>query len=388
MRREKAINMMLHVPQMTLALALTMICATSGTCLGGTVRIKDITTIEGERFNYIAGPGLVAGLAGTGGKTIFTREFISNVLTRFGNRVDPTLRPLIGTNAQLKTNNLSAVWVSARLPVTARPGEQIDVAVAAIDDASSLRGGRLIIAALNGLDGQVYALAQGPVSLGGGFSFSGDAASVVESHPTSGYVPKGGIVELETPIDYHDPTHVRLLLNPAHADWATASRITAAINQAYPGQATTESSNSISVCTPSAPEARALFIAGLQSLTVAPDVVARVIINERTGTVIMGRDVKLSPNLAITHGNLSVITGETPQVSQPLPFSDGETTVVPRTEIDVLEEKNPIVMLNESASVADLADGLNTLGVSPGDLAAIFQALQQSGHLHATVIFE
>ncbi len=350
------------------------------------VRIKDITTIEGERTNFIFGTGLVVGLEGTGGRTNVTREFGANLLTRLGNRIDPALRTLIATNTQFRTNNMSVVYVSADLPVNAVPGQTIDALVSTIDDATSLRGGQLVMTPLSGPDGKVYATAAGALTLGGGFAVSGDAAKVSRSHPTTGFVAGKAIVELETPIDHFDPTCLRLLLTQSHADWDTARRITEAINGVAPNAALTENSNSVFVQIPPGAN-RASFIATVTQLPVEPDSTARVTINERTGTVIIGSRVRLSPEVAISHGSLTVVTGETPLVSQPLPWSRGETTVVPRTEIDVVEQERPITMLDGSVTVGDLVAGLNALGVTPGDLSAIFQQLQNSGYLHATVEF-
>lgn len=366
----------------TLAVCLVLTCVVNAVAVE--TRIKDITTIEGERINFIWGYGLVSGLQGTGGKTPVTREFAANFLMNLGNRVDPILRGRIGNNTQLKTDNLSVVYVSAELPVNAQPGQKIDVTVAAYDDASSLLGGELMFTTLLGIDDNIYATAAGKVSLGGGFAFGGNAASVQKNHPTTGRISGGAIVEKSTPIECFDPTCIRLLLT--HSDWTTAQRITDAINGFAAGSATTENSSMVRVTTPAMLNDRARFISLLNQLPIEPDVVARVVLNDRTGTATIGGNVRLS-RVAISHGSLSVVTGETPEVSQPAPFSNGETTVVPRTEIDVMQEKRPIKLMDDSATVADLIDGLNALGVTPGDISAIFQQLHSSGSLQAQLEF-
>ncbi len=348
------------------------------------VRIKDITNVGGVRQNQLTGMGLVVGLNGTGGTTPITRRFAINMLQRFGQRSDPTLRALLETNTQQKTDNISVVVVTAELPAFAREGSRIDVFVSAFDDAESLQGGTLIMTPLLGADGQAYAVASGAVSIGG-FSFSGEAASVQKNHPTTGRIPNGAIVELETPTPIGAFGLVTLHLKTP--DFETARRITDAINVFTAGCARTVDAAVVEVAVP--PEYQTDvpgFLGSIGNLTVTPDVPARVVINERTGTVIVGDQVRLS-RVLITHANLAVITAETPQVSQPAPFSDGQTTTVPRTEISVQEEEARVNVIEETATVSDLAAALNSLGVSPRDLSAIFQMLKESGSLHAELEF-
>jgi flagellar P-ring protein precursor FlgI len=228
-------------------------------------------------------------------------------------------------------------------------------------------------------------MGSGPVSIGG-FSFSGDAASVQKNHPTTGRIPNGGVVEECVPTDFGRRDTIRLLLGSA--DFETASRVREAINQAIPSSAHAQDAGTVEIRVPN--EFRddlPGFIGMLGNLRINPDVNARVVINERTGTIVVGEYVRLS-RVAITHANLSVITGETPEVSQPLPFSRGRTEVVPRTQLDVVEESKPVHVVDEPVTVGDLAQALNALGVTPRDLSAIFQQLKSSGALHAELIFE
>lgn len=348
------------------------------------VRIKDITDVEGQRINTITGLGLVTGLAGTGGTSPVTREVAANILPRLGVRFDPLVRAALRDDTRQRTDNLSVVLVSADLPTTARPGQHTDVVVSTYDDAESLQGGMLVMTPLLGVDGEVYATASGPVSVGG-FSFSGDAATVQQNFPTSGRIPNGAVVEKPVPICHTELPCQHLLLR--EADLETAHRIAQSINQIAPNTALVVDAGTIRVATPLSLDERLAFLAMIGNLRVSPDTIARVIVNERTGTVVIGENVKLS-QVAVTHANLSVITSETPEVAQPLPFARGRTTVVPRTEIDVMEEDRSIQVFPASATVGDLAQALNALGVTPRDLSSIFQLLKESGALHAKLEFK
>lgn len=350
---------------------------------GSTVRVKDISDVEGVRINQLTGMGLVAGLSNTGGKTPNTREFAANLLQNYGLRLDPRMRLILREDTRNKTNNLSLVTVTADLPMFARPGSRIDVLVSAFDDALSLRGGTLVLTPLYGVDGTVYAVASGPVSTGG-FSFAGDAASVNQNHPTVGRVASGATVECEVPFQLGRGGSVRLLLR--RADFATAQRIAAAIQGIHPGTAVALDSGTVEILVPPNHQTDIVrFLSDIQELPVQPDSVARVVINERTGTVVVGANVRIS-QVALTHANLSVIASETPIVSQPAPFSDGTTTVVPRTQLDVIDGKRPMQVFEESVTVRDLAAALNALGVTPRDLSSIFQQLHAAGALHAELV--
>lgn len=338
------------------------------------VRIKDITSLEGVRSNNLTGIGLVIGLQGTGGRGSATSDVVQNMLRRFN---------LNGLN--LKTNSVSLVAVTADLPIFAKPGSRIDVTVSCIDDAKSLQGGTLLLTPLIGIDDKVYALASGAVSIGG-FVFGGQAATAQKNHPTVGRIPVGAVVEEAVKPNYIHAGCIRFLL--FNDDFETAHRIADAINHVVPNSAIAIDGGTVKVALPP----RALhnpsqFIGLVGSLRVTPDTRARVIINERTGTVVVGENVRIAA-VSLAHANLAVITGENPQVSQPAPFSDGETTVVPRTDIDVIEENSALRTLNEPVTVGDLARALNALGVTPRDLSSIFQSLKSNGALHAELILQ
>ena len=350
----------------------------------GSVRLKDIATLEGERYNILTGFGLVTGLAGTGGTGPITRQFALNLLDRFGYRADPILRAAIADDARQKTNNLAVVMVTCKMPAFARAGSNVDVLVSVWDDASSLQGGQLVMTALEGIDGQVHAMASGPISIGG-FSFSGAAATVSKNHANTGRVPNGAVIE--EPVGTHIGANgvIRFLLNSP--DYETARRAADVINKSHHRIARALDPGTVEVIIPAKHYGEmAKFIGELGGLRLQPDNVARVVINERTGTVIVGESVRLSP-VAITHANLSVVTGESAAVSQPNAFANGETVVVPQTNIDVIEEEKAISVLNRTATVGDLANALNVLGVTPRDLSSIFQQLKESGALHAQLEF-
>lgn len=368
-----------------------VMCVSVGVFLAGSaanaraeVRIKDITDVEGVRTNQLVGMGLVTGLNGSGGKSPVTRRFAINFIQRFGMRFEPELRARLDIDTTQKTDNLSVVTVTADLPSFAKKGSRLDVLVSTFDDASSLMGGQLIMTPLFGADGEVYAVASGPVSIGG-FSFQGSAASVQKNHPTTGRIPGGATIEAETCTPIGVGGTVRLLLKSP--DFETARRIASAINQEVPDSAAALDAASVVILLP--PEYQphpTEFLGLIGNLRVVPDIPARVVINERTGTVIIGENVKIS-SVLITHANLTISTTEAPLVSQPAPFSGGETTTVDRTQIDVFEEKAPVSFVPQTATVGDLAQALNALGVAPRDLSSIFQQLKESGALHAEIEF-
>jgi flagellar P-ring protein FlgI len=355
------------------------------TATAGEIRIKDITEIEGLHTEELVGLGLVVGLNNTGGKSPITRRFATNMLQRFGTRIDPEVRARLRNDTREKTNNISVVTVTATLPPMKRVGQKIDITVSAFDDAASLFGGTLIFTPLYGVDEQIYATASGPVSLDS-ISAGGAAASVQKNHPTAGRIIDGAQVVETIPSTFVVDGRVHLLLRDP--DFETASRISDAINLLAPCSARTLDPSSIEVVVPATDEANVNgFLAKIHQLRIQPDVRARVVINERTGTIVIGENVRLSRAL-ITHSNLAIFTREQPEVSQPAPFSQGETTVVPRTDVDVVEEDRPIFEIEETATVADLAQALNALGVAPRDLGVIFQQLRDAGALHAELEFE
>ena len=347
------------------------------------VRIADITDVEGVRTNTLTGIGLVTGLAGTGGDTPLTREVAANLVRRFGMRMDPALRELIRDDTKQSTDNMSVVVLTAELPAFARPSNRIDVTVSTYDNAESLLGGVLVMSPLFGVDGQVYATAAGSISIGG-FSFSGDAGGGQKNHPTTGRIANGAIVEKTVEHCLENKETVNFLLRTAN--FQTASRITEAINRFAPMSAQSLNAGIVSVKFPPL-EDPVEFVSEIQQLKVIPDLEARVVINERTGTVVIGENVRIS-KVAITHANLTVVTSETPQVSQPEPFSDGQTVVVPRTDVQVTEGDRAIQVLESTTTVGDLAAALNLLEVTPRDLSSIFQQLKTIGALHAKLEFQ
>ncbi len=358
-----------------LCLALGGWLAAGGLPARGT-RLKDLVEIEGVRDNQLVGYGLVVGLAGTGDgrQATFPAQSLANLLERMGVAVPPT-------SFQIK--NTAAVMVTATLPPFAQPGMHIDATVAAMGDARNLQGGILILTSLRGADGQVYAVAQGPV-VTGGFGAGGSGATKVVNHPTVGRTPAGGIVERPAP-SVAPRAVVRLQVR--QADFTTASRIVEAVNKKFPPAAAhAENPGLVSVTIPEGYIAQPTeFVALLEELTVDPDRPARVVINERTGTIVLGKDVRISP-VAILHGNLSVEIQTTYEVSQPAPLSPGGTTqVVPQTTAAVKEEVARNVVLKQGATVEELVRALAAIGSTPRDVIAILQNLREAGALEAAI---
>ncbi len=338
-------------------------------------RIKDITTVEGVRGNQLYGIGLVVGLAGTGSGSDFTSEMARNMLTKL--RISRGL-------SELDAENLAAVAVTAELPPFARKGSRLDVTVSALDESASLRGGTLILTPLTGADGRVYAVAQGAVTVGG-FIFGGAAAAVQQGHPTVGRIPAGATVEREVNTDFVTENAFTLLMRTP--DFATADRIADAVVEGTDAEARALDAGRVRIRLPAGLTSHEVMelVGEIQVLEVTPDAPAVVIINERTGTVVAGQSVSIS-TVAVSHGNLTVITQELPQVSQPPALSGGETEVVPRTELRVLESplrEGGLTVLRRGATVTEVAQALNMLGASPRDIISIFQAMEQAGALHA-----
>ncbi|MCA9086265.1 MAG: flagellar basal body P-ring protein FlgI, partial [Planctomycetaceae bacterium] len=298
---------------------------------------------------------------------------------KLGLRADPQIRAII-QQAREKTDNISVVMVMATLPPYGKPGQKIDVVVAAFDDAESLNGGVLLRTPLKGVDGEVYAVASGPISTNGG-NFGGQAASVAKNHPTTGRVANGGVIEGEVPTNILHQGFFHLLLRDP--DVETAGQIAGVVNQIAPRTASIIDPGMVSIRVPESEiYAPFDFVSACLNLRITPATPARVIINERTGTIVCTETVRLS-SVAITHGNLIVSVSESPDVSQPAPFSEGQTTTVPRTDVNLTEESRAINIVPTTATVSDLASSLNALGVSPRDLSSIFQMLKESGALHA-----
>lgn len=339
-------------------------------------RLKDLVDIEGVRENQLIGYGLVVGLAGTGDRqqTVFSNQSLTNILERMGISVSPTA---------IRVKNTAAVMVTASLPAFAQPGVHIDITVSAIGDAANLQGGILVLTSLRGADGQVYAVAQGPV-VTGGFSSGRGGTSQTVNHPTVGRAPNGATVEKLSP-SVAPKGVVRLQLR--HSDFTTSARIVDAVNQKFAGatppSAHAENSGLVSVAVPPAFAARPMeFVAELENLSVEPDRPAKVIINERTGTIILGKEVRIAP-VAILHGNLSVEVQTVMAVSQPNPLSGGTTEAVPQTTVGTKEEKARTVVLKQGATIEELVRALSAIGSTPRDIIAILQGLRSAGALEA-----
>jgi len=339
------------------------------------VRIKDIADIEGVRENQLVGYGLVVGLNGTGDKlrtAVFTRQTLIGMLERLGvNTRDNELR--------LETKNVAAVMVTANLPPFARPGSRIDVAVSALGDATNLMGGQLLVTPLLGADGEVYAVAQGAVSTGA-VAARGAGASVTRGVPTSARIASGAIIEREIPYQLNARDQLRLALrNP---DLTTARRIAFAINRAMGANSATAIDPRTVVLAMNGREPMG-FLAGIDQLRVEPDKTARVIIEEASGTIVMGANVRVS-TVGIAQGNLTIRVTETPQVSQPNALAGGQTVVTPRTNIEIDDQADRKVgVLRGGVTLEELVRGLNSLGVGPRDLISILQAIKAAGALQA-----
>ncbi len=368
--------LMMNVKQLfyKLVLILTGLLYFVGPAYG--VRIKDIADIKGVRSNQLVGYGLVVGLNGTGDSddATFTIQSVAAMLEKMGVTVLPE---------DIEVDNVAAVMVTADLPAFGRKGSRIDVLVSSIGDAENLQGGTLVFTPLKGANGRVYAVAQGPISTGGFQVGSVSGSGVQKNFPTVGRVVNGALIEKEISTNFNDkPTLTLTLRNP---DFTTASRVSQAINFAfYEPLARTLDAGTIEVTVPDKYKGNTVqMVTMIEKLGVTPDSVSKVVINERTGTVIMGENVRIS-TIAIAHGNLSIEIKEDQRVSQPLPFSrGGDTVVVPESEVLVEEGNNPIFVVDSGVSIGEVVKALNALGVSPRDLIAIFQALKAAGALQA-----
>jgi flagellar P-ring protein precursor FlgI len=339
------------------------------------VRLKDVAAIQGVRNNQLVGYGLVAGLDGTGDDTKkgrFTSEALANFLDRLGLPVEASTVDL---------DNVAAVMVTAELPPFARSGTRLDVVVSSIGDADSLQGGTLIMTPLRGADGRVYAMAQGGVSIGG-FSLGRGGTSQAQNHPTVGRIANGALVEREPPSEILTDNHI--VVNLHRPDFMTVSRISKTINDAFGGALAMPVDASTIEVMPPALDQRTLvpFLATLENLPVVPDTRAKVVFDERTGTVVMGRNVMID-TIAVAHGDLAIQITHKPQVSQPQPFGGGATVVTGETTVKVTEEEARLAVLPHNVEIDDLVQALNSVGVTPRDLMAILQAIKAAGALHA-----
>ena len=360
-----------------LALALCLPLGISPASASGGTRIKDIVEVEGVRDNMLVGYGLVVGLNGTGDSmqnSPFTEQSLLGMLERLGVNV---------RGQSLATKNVAAVMVTATLPPFSTQGSKIDVSVSALGDSKSLLGGTLLVTPLLGADGEVYAVSQGPVATGG-FAAAGDAGSVTKNVPTGGRIASGAIVEREIPFALNDLKTVRLALrNP---DFTTARRIVQAINSHLGGSpASAIDPANVAVSSVGHTDVVSL-ITDIEQLTVTPDEVAKVIIDEKSGVIVMGEKVRIS-TVAIAQGNLTIRVTETPQVSQPNALSDtGTTVVVPRTQVSVDEQSGrKIAVMQEGVTLQQLVESLNALGVGPRDIISILQSIKAAGALQAEI---
>ena len=364
---------------LSLAVLFAVIVAQAGFSAGTSIRIKDLVEFDGVRGNDLVGYGLVVGLNGTGDgirNAPFTEDIMQNILERLGVNI---------TGEQFRPKNVAAVFVTAALPPFARAGTSIDVTVSAIGDAKSLLGGTLIMTPLNAADGEIYAVAQGTI-IAGGVSAGGDGASVVQGVPTAGMIPSGARVERELDFDFTQLTTIRLALR--NADFTTAGRIETAINEKY-GRAVARMLDSGTVVL-DIKATRALSpahaIGEIENLLVSPEIKARVVVDQRSGTIVMGADVRIS-QVAVSQGNLTLRIQETPVVVQPNPFSEGEAIVVPRTTATITEEPGPgLAEVSEGTTLSEVIAGLNALGVSPRDMIDILKSIKAAGALHAEFV--
>ena len=359
--------------------ALFALTAVSGSA--APIRIKDLVEFDGVRGNDLVGYGLVVGLNGTGDgirNAPFTEEIMSNLLERLGVNV---------TGENLRPKNVAAVFVTATLPPFARAGSQIDVTVSAIGDSKSLLGGTLVMTPLNAADGQIYAVAQGAI-IAGGASAQGDAASVVLGVPTSGVIPAGARVEREIAFDFVGLSTIRLALRTP--DFTTAGRIEEAINLEFGRSvaAMTDAGTVAVSITATGMKSPAHVLGRLENILVQPEQRARVVVDQRSGTIVMGEDVRIS-RVAVSQGNLTLRVEEAPEAVQPNPFAQGETVVVPRTNASVQEEPGiGMAEIADGTSLSEVVAGLNALGVSPRDMIDILKSINSAGALHAEFVVQ
>ncbi len=343
-------------------------------------RIKDIAAVEGTRTNQLIGYGLVVGLDGTGDTTTqtpFTVQAFTSMLREFGIQLPP------GINLQLK--NVAGVSVTAELPAFARPGQRLDVTVASIGNANSLRGGSLLLTPLKGIDGSIYAIAQGNLAVGGFGGEGQDGSRITVNVPSVGRIPNGASVERAAPSTFGSADGLRFLLH--RADFTTARHVADAINNTLgPGIAAAVDAGTVLVSAPADPGQRVTYLSVLENLdVVSGEASARVIINSRTGTIVISKHVEVLP-AAVTHGSLTVTISERLAVSQPGAFGDGETVVVPESQVEIEEASNPMFRFPAGVSLKEIVAAVNEVGAAPGDLMAILEALREAGALQAEIV--
>ncbi len=343
-------------------------------------RLKDIASIAGIRSNQLIGYGLVVGLDGSGDQTTqtpFTVQTFNNMLTEFGITVPP------GTRIQMK--NVAAVAIHAELPPFASPGQTIDITVSSIGNAKSLRGGSLLMTPLKGIDGQVYAIAQGNLVVGGFGAEGADGSRITVNVPSVGRIPNGATVERAVANPFASGDH--LVFNLNRPDFTTAKRVVDQINSTFgPDVAQALNAGSIRVRAPLDPNQRVDYLSMVENLQIEQGTAAaRVVINSRTGTIVIGQDVRVQP-AAVTHGGLTVTISENYQVSQPEPFSGGQTVVTPSSQVSIEEGDGRMFVFNPGVSLDEIVRAVNQVGAAPGDLMAILEALKQAGALNADLI--
>lgn len=363
--------------QQRLFIVFFVVCVGSSTLFAG-ARVKDIAYVQGLRGQQLIGYGLVVGLNGTGDtqRSTFTLQSVASMLKRFGITVSQN---------DLRLRNVAAVMVTAVAPGYAREGGVIDVVVSSLGDATGLQGGTLLLTPLSAIDGVVYAMAQGPISVGG-LGVAAGGSEVRRNHTATGRIPGGAILEKAIPSSYTQDWSVIVVLT--QADFTTVTRVAEVINTQFPGSATPKDASTIAVIVPNEfrQEGKVVeFISRIESLEIAPDVAARVVINERTGTIVIGGNVTILP-VAISHGGLNIEIQSTPIVSQPGPFSQGRTVVTQLTTVAAGEDSARVYTIEGATTVQDVAKALNAMKLSPRDIIAIFQALKESGALKAELI--
>ncbi|WP_305000410.1 flagellar basal body P-ring protein FlgI [Thiohalobacter thiocyanaticus] len=340
-------------------------------------RVKDIATVAGVRDNQLVGYGIVVGLDGTGDKTPFTVQSVKSMLAQFGVKVPDDQR--------ITLKNAAAVTLSADLPPFSKKGQKIDITVSSIGDATSLRGGTLLMSPMRGADGQVYAVAQGNLVVGGLSAGGDDGSRITVNVPSVGRIPNGATVEREVLSPFMEGDS--LTLNLHTPDFTTANRLAKSINDLIgPRSAQPVDAGAVSVSAPRDRSQRVAFVSLLENLEVRPgEAPARVIVNSRTGTVVIGQHVRVMP-AAVAHGNLTVTITEDPQVSQPAPLSQGETVLTPSTSVAVEEEDNRMFLFEPGVTLNDIVVAVNRVGAAPSDLVAILEALKQAGALRAELV--
>ncbi|OUS29699.1 flagellar biosynthesis protein FlgI [Gammaproteobacteria bacterium 45_16_T64] len=343
-------------------------------------RLKDISQVQGVRYNQLIGYGLVVGLSGTGDKTSgtpFTTQTFKNMMAQFGISVPDSLNP--------KLENVAAVAIHSRLPPFAKPGQLIDITVSSIGNSKSLRGGSLLMTPLKGADGHVYAVAQGDLVVGGFGAEGSDGSKITVNVPSVGRIPNGATIERAGPNPFANAS--TLTFNLHQPDFTTSKRVTDQINRLLgPGVARSLDATSIVVSSPRDPSQRVTFLSVLENLDIKPaEPVAKIIINSRTGTIVIGKNVQVSP-AAVSHGSLTVTISEKKEVVQPEAFAGGRTAEVDNSGIDIVQEDSRMFLFEPGISLDEIVRAVNRVGAAPGDLMAILEALKQAGALRAEIV--